>query len=123
MRQIWIFFSLLVVLSAAILWFTLLSGWISLAPSYAFEIVVLLALTTLVIYYYLFQWSKTKPQLFAQFYLLSIAIKIAAYGVFVAIIVVLDPKMAISNAILFLISYLLFTVLEVLFLFRQVNRS
>lgn len=110
-------------LSAAILGIVYQSGWSSVIPSYAMEMVVLLAVTTGVIFFYLLQWSSSRPQLFVQFYLLSIAVKIAAYGAFVAVVVINDPPMAVANSILFLVSYVLFTFLEVLFLFSKVNKS
>ncbi len=85
----------------------------------AAEIVLVLAFTTLVIYYYLQSWSKSRPELFTQFYLLSIAVKIVAYGAFVAFIIIDQPEMAIGNVVVFLCCYLTFTLVEVLFLFRQ----
>jgi hypothetical protein len=118
-----IFVALMVLLSAAILGVVYLSGWFAVVPSYTTEIVALLALTTLVIFYYLLNWSQSKGQMFTQFYLLSIAVKLVAYGAFIAIIVVTDPTMAVGNTVLFLASYILFTFLEVLFLFRKVNHS
>lgn len=119
MKRLLLFFLLISFLSAACLFIVYKSGWITNAPSFATEIVLVLAFTTLVIYYYLQSWSKSKAELFTQFYLLSIAVKIVAYGAFVAFIIIDQPEMAIGNVVVFLCCYLTFTLAEVLFLFRQ----
>jgi hypothetical protein len=92
-------------------------------PTYATELLLTLAITTLLIFYYLLQWVHKRPQLFAQFYLLTIALKLLGYGALVAFVVIDDPAGAIANVVLFLLAYVVFTFLEVLFLFRQVTRQ
>jgi len=99
------------------------SGWLTPVPSLVNLIVVLLGVMTFVIYVYLLRWHQKSPQLFTQFYLLSIAIKIVAYGAFVGWMVYYYPDQARPNTVLFLITYVLLTLLEVVFLFRKVNRS
>jgi len=116
------FLGTIVIFSASLLCVVYLSGWVAVAPSFSVEIVLLLAITTLVIYFYLLNWIQKNPSLFAQFYLLSIAVKLLAYGAFVAVMVSFEPDQAIENTLLFLITYLLFTFLEVFFLFQKVKQ-
>jgi hypothetical protein len=116
------FLGTIVIFSAALLYVVYLSRWVAVAPSFSLEIVLLLAITTLVIYFYLLNWIQKNPSLFAQFYLLSIAVKLLAYGAFVAVMVSFEPDQAIENTLLFLITYLLFTFLEVFFLFQKVKQ-
>lgn len=78
-----------------------------------------LTFTTLVIYYYLL---KTRAEQFVQLYLLTLVIKIVAYAGYCLAIAVKDRDNAGGNVIFFLVTYFIFTALEVTFLYRQTSR-
>jgi hypothetical protein len=118
-KSIFPFALVLTVLSAAMLLIFELK-WVA-PPSFGWQIIILLAISTLLIYYYLLDWHQTRPDLFTQFYLASIALKILAYGAVIGIIIYFDKPGAVPNAILFLICYVIFTLLEVAFLFRKIS--
>ena len=112
-----------ILLVVSLLWLGIVKGaWGAQQPSYALELLAALAVTTVLIFYYLLQWVRKQPQLFTQFYLLTIAMKLLGYGALIAFVVIDDPAGAIPNVVLFLLTYVLFTFLEVLFLFLQVTR-
>jgi hypothetical protein len=56
---------------------------------------------------------------FVQFYLLSITLKMAAGLAFIVFIILKVPGDAMGSASLFILSYLLFTLVEVVFLVRK----
>lgn len=87
-------------------------------PSYSFEILALLYSATLIIYYYLYRVSENT---FVQLYLLTMAVKILAYASFALLMVMNDKPGAVSNVVFFLLAYLLFTALEIGFLYRRFN--
>ncbi|MEJ1239134.1 hypothetical protein WBG78_13445 [Chryseolinea sp. T2] len=93
-------------------------GWIEAAPSYSMQTAAILAVFTIVIYRYLDKIEK--PELFIQIYLLSMTIKLIAYGVYVVLMIVDDKPGANSNVLFFLILYVVFTALEVGFLHRKI---
>ena len=94
--------------------------WFDTIPSYAFEIIFVLGVSTGVIFYFLIKRSKTPS--FTQSYLLSIVLKMIGYGSFILVIIFRDKNGAFGNALLFMVAYLLFTALEVGFLFDRINR-
>ena len=87
-------------------------------PSFTNEIVLFLAVATLAIYYKL---TVTRQELFVQFYLLSIAVKVLAYLAFVFFIVLKDRSSAFPNVVFFMTTYVTFTVLEIVFLFPKIS--
>ena len=93
----------------------------AVAPSYTLAIIFSLAVSTFLIYYFLFKRSRDAA--FTQYYLLSIVLKMLGYGTFVLVIIFTDRAGATGNAVLFLVSYLLFTVLEIGFLFTKIDRG
>lgn len=92
-------------------------GWIVEVPSYFFEILVFVSLTTLVLYSYLHKIPSGKQ--FVQFYLLTTVLKLLGYGAFGFIIIVLDRSDAAANSLFFIITYVAFTALETLFLYQK----
>ncbi len=88
-------------------------------PSYGFEIILLLSLSTGIIFFLL---RKIKPSSFTQSYLLSIVVKLLIGGIFISIILFIDKGNAMENALTFIIAYFLFTALEVFFLFQKINK-
>jgi hypothetical protein len=94
--------------------------WFASSPSYPTEIISFLGVSMATIFYFLNR--RLGSPSFVQAYLISITVKMLAYGVFILIIILMDRMGAIPNVILFMVSYLLFTVVEVGFLFRAVNK-
>jgi hypothetical protein len=93
--------------------------WKSL-PSFANEIIAFLTLTTLGLYFALVR-STGSPR-FTPIYLFSMVSKMIFYGAFIFLVIYSDRSGARSNVTLFLVGYIIFTALEVGFLFRVVNR-
>lgn len=93
-------------------------GWMSGMPTFFIEIVVFLFLSTLGLYGFLLKASGGKN--FIQVYLLTMVVKILAYAAFGLIVVYRDPEGAPSNVGIFAIAYLVFTALEIGFLYRKI---
>ena len=115
-------FSIVVLVLAVIIIGTLIGGerlqwWV--VPSFAFAIVSVMAVFTLVLYAYLLQIRKVNPGMFSMFYLLSIAIKLMGGLGAIGVIFWLDQSSAFAHGVIFLAVYLMFTVLEVAFLLRK----
>ena len=89
-------------------------------PTFFIPTLVLLAFTTSVIYVYL---DKSGDAIFVQLYLLTIAVKILAYGAYVFIMAYKDQQGAFMNVVFFLVIYFLFTALEIAFLYRKKTHS
>jgi hypothetical protein len=88
-------------------------------PSFFPEILLFLVFTTLVIYIYL---SKAgSPAIFVRLYLLLLMLKLVAYGVFLFIIILKDRAAIRANVTFFLVTYFVFTVLEIGFLYHKIN--
>ena len=85
-------------------------------PSFAFEIVGIMAVFTFIVYRYLFQLRQRQPDTFGPFYLLSIALKLIAGLALLGTVIWLDKSSSLGNAVVFLISYGLFTSAEVVLL-------
>jgi hypothetical protein len=91
--------------------------WIEALPSFFYQTLVFLLFSTIVIYAYLYKVSK--PDYFVQLYLLTMAVKLLAYGAYVYFMIMGDANGAIENVVFFMITYFLFTTLEILFLYRK----
>jgi len=112
--------SVATVLLVLILWGgTFLNWW--MFPSFWKEVVFFLFFITLIITNYLFKLRQKQQQVFVQFYLLSITLKMIAGLGFVFLLLWKAPTEVRGNVGLFIISYLLFTGLEVNFLMRKAN--
>ena len=101
-------------------WFAM-KGLIDDVPSYQVEILSLLSISTVVIFYFLQKMKATEPLDFVKNFLLSVILKILLSGVFVFILIKLDPAGANANALLFMIGYLFFTGYEVVVLTKKKN--
>jgi len=95
-------------------------GLIRHLPSFYRETLVLLGITTALIFRYLFR--AREPALFVQLYLGTMVIKLLAYGGFCLWIIFKDKPGSISNITFFMVVYLVFTVLEITFLFNKISR-
>jgi hypothetical protein len=112
--------ALAILLWAAAQWFAM-KGLIDAMPSYWLEILLLLSVSTIVIFYFLQKMKATEPLDFVKNFLLSVVLKILLSGVFVFILIKLDPAGANANALFFMISYLFFTGYEVIVLTKKKN--
>lgn len=95
-------------------------AWIYQTPSFLYETTWLVALITSILFVYLYRLEKATY--FVQLYLLSMVAKLIAYLVYNTIIVLEEPGNAVANVVYFLIVYLVFTALEIGFLYRKISR-
>jgi hypothetical protein len=101
---------------------SMLSSWVITkysAPSFLFLIVTSLAAATFLAYFFML---RTTSEDFVKNYLLTIVIKLLAGGLFIGAIIFADIEHAETNAVAFMVVYLLFTGLEVAFLFGRFNK-
>ena len=112
-RNLLVFTVLLSLMTALLAWGA--NAW--LQASFLISILIFLFASTWLVF--VFMNRKADPESFIKNYLLSIVLKLLAGGVFIAIIIFVDKAFANSNAILFMLGYLIFTAVEVIFLFRK----
>ncbi len=93
-------------------------GWSELVPSYAIEIILLLAITTSLIFFFLRRIKMGNPQKFIQSYLLSITVKMILGCLLILIIIFMDREGAFGNALLFILYYFSLTGIEIFFLLK-----
>ena len=96
-------------------------SWIDALPSFFYQTILFLLFATSVVFRYLYRIEK--PDFFVRLYLLTLALKIVAYGAYNLIVILEDRKGAAQNVAFFMIVYVLFTALEVVFLYRKISRS
>ena len=94
------------------------SGILNAYPSYLWHTLIFLNFSTAVIFFYLVRFGTG---VFVQLYLLSMVLKLLAYGAFNLLIILWDRPNAGINVGFFMITYLLFTTLELAFLYRKMN--
>lgn len=90
-------------------------------PGYLEVIISFVAVATLVIYGFTSRKVTEAPEDFIRIYMTATVVRILLFGAGVALMVYLDPNGATANALLFLVTYLLFTILEVAVLWQEVN--
>jgi hypothetical protein len=90
-----------------------------LLPTYWIEVLFFVLFITLVIYYNLSKLRSKQPEVFTQFYLFSIVLKMVGGLALILFVVWDDPTSAAENVTLFIVSYLILTFLEVFFLLRR----
>lgn len=91
-------------------------------PAYFYQTIALLFLGTVGIYFYLLDVKKSKPEYFVQMYIATQFAKILAYGSYMLFVVWDDPNGASDHVLTFMITYFVFTSIEVIFLYRKVRR-
>ena len=96
-------------------------SWIDSLPSFFYQTILFLTFATFVVFRYLYRIEK--PDFFVRLYLLTVALKFVAYGAFNLIVIVEDRNGAAQNVAFFMLVYFLFTLLEVVFLYRKISRS
>jgi hypothetical protein len=94
-------------------------GLLPTLPGLFWEILICLALSTTILFRYLY---RAQSNSFVQLYLLTMVIKLLAYGAFAVFVILEDRAGAPLNIGFFLISYLLFTLLELVILYPKINR-
>ncbi|MCU0356123.1 MAG: hypothetical protein MUE95_00945 [Cyclobacteriaceae bacterium] len=91
-------------------------------PSNGLKSLAFLFLATAGLFYYLRSTKEERPEIFVQLYLLTIAVKLLAYGAYLGLVIWEDRSGAMANVVFFMIVYVAFTVIEITFLWRQVSR-
>jgi predicted neutral ceramidase superfamily lipid hydrolase len=111
----------LVAFTGTLVLLTIVTGLVTVQfanPSFLILILIVLAATTWLVYFFI---QRANREDFIKNYLLTIVLKLLAGGVFIFALLYIDKRGADSNAILFMAAYLLFTGLEVVFLFRRMG--
>lgn len=96
-------------------------GLIPAMPSFLYVSTGIVAFITTVIALYLYRLNK--PSLFVQFYLLSLVVKLLAALAYCLLMVLKDRAGSTANVIYFLVLYVLFTSLEIVFLYKKITVS
>ena len=107
-------------LLVGITYILLITDRIGEIPSYYIQTLILLLFGTIVLYIYLFRFER--QDLFVHVYLLSMVVKLLAYGAYNFFVITDDVNGAVGNVVWFMIVYLIFTVLEITFLHRKVSQ-
>jgi hypothetical protein len=94
-------------------------GYIQQQPTFLTQTLILLFLSTIIIFRYLY--NVKNPSQFVLLYLLLMVVKILAYLAYVLFIVLKDQPGATPNVVFFLVVYFVFTTLEITFLYRHLN--
>ena len=116
------FFITLVVVTTvlvSITWILVNKQWITI-PSFFFQTIIFLLFGTGVLFVYLYRFDK--PDFFIQLYLLTIAVKLLAYGAYNFFMIMEDGKGAVHNVVWFMLVYFIFTALEIVFLYKKISR-
>jgi hypothetical protein len=92
-----------------------------LQPSFFREIVIFLCLSTVGLYWFTVERMEGKPEDFVKIYLGATVLRILFFGGFIFTVMQLDTAGAIENTVFFLVSYFLFTILEVVVLFWKIK--
>ncbi len=112
------YFLLMLAVLASLLgavWFGGTQAWWAL-PVMWIQVLVFLFIAMVIIGVNLLRIRKNQPQVFVQFYLLSIAVKMIAGLAFIFFLIWDNPAEAAPVAALFMAGYILFTSAEVVFL-------
>jgi hypothetical protein len=88
-------------------------------PTYFWQTLFFLNFSTLVIYSYLI---RSGSGTFVQMYLLTMGLKLVAYFGYNLLTILRDQENAEINVGFFMITYLMFTMLELIFLYRRIGR-
>lgn len=87
-------------------------------PSFFVQTLILLTITTSVIFVYLFRARESSY--FTQLYLLTMVVKVLAYCAYNLLMVLKDKPAAVNNVVFFMVVYFVFTALEIGFLYRVI---
>ena len=113
---------LIVVLVLISLIFIWVGQWFfPVLPSYFYQTIALLFFGTVGVYFYLLDVKKNRSEYFIQMYIATQFAKILAYGSYMLFIVWDDSNRASDHVIIFMVTYFVFTAIEVIFLYRKVR--
>jgi uncharacterized membrane protein len=84
------------------------------------EALLMVGLTNILLFKYL---STARPAYFVQLYILTIALKLFAFGGFCLWMVMADRAGAALNIVFFMGVYFIFTAVEITFLFNKISRG
>jgi ABC-type multidrug transport system permease subunit len=101
----------------AITWALINSEWIEL-PSYFFQTLIFLLFGTSILFVFLYKFDK--HGFFVQLYLLTMAVKLVAYGTYNFVMILDDANGAAQNVVWFMMLYFIFTMVEIGFLYRKI---
>jgi len=111
----------LIIFTAVLVLLTIVTGLATVQfanPSFFILILTVLAVATWLVYFFI---HRTNREDFIKNYLLTIVLKLLIGGIFIFTLLYIDKPGADANAIFFMAAYLLFTGLEVGFLFRRLG--
>jgi hypothetical protein len=92
--------------------------WVATLPSYFYQTLIFLLFGTSVLFVYLYRFNK--PDFFVHLYLLSMVVKLIAYGAYNFVMILDDKNGATQNIVWFGVLYFIFTALEIGFLYRRI---
>ena len=95
-------------------------GWFA-RPSYSDEIILFLGLAHLGLFAFVLRQLDSRPDDFVKVYLGSTVLRILFFGLFIFLVLRIDPASGPANALFFLLCYFLFTGLEVAALYPIVS--
>lgn len=108
---------LLSFISFGITYLLVSGGVIAHWPSFTHESLALLIISVGVLYRYLNRVDKAEQ--FISLYLLSMVVKLLAYGAYSFFMIARDESGAAYNLVFFLANYFVFTALEIGFLYQK----
>jgi hypothetical protein len=88
-------------------------------PTFFIKTLVFLVFGTAVIFVYLYKANKTG--FFLQLYLLTMVLKLLAYCGYNLIMILTDRASAVENVVFFMVTYFIFTLLEIVFLYGKIS--
>jgi len=94
-------------------------SWLGHQPSFLYQTLFFLAITTAIIYRYLSRIRK--PDQFVQLFLLMTVIKLIAFLGYNVLMVVKDKPGAKYNVLFFLLAYFAYTLFEIVSLYRLIG--
>lgn len=91
-------------------------------PMPSFFVVTLLFLTAVTGLSFALLYKSSNPFAFLRWYLLSTTFRLLGYGAYNLIMIFKDRSGATANVLFFMLTYLVFTVLEIAFLYVRFSR-
>lgn len=109
-------------LMITMVWAMVSNGWwITTLPSFFYQTISFLLFGTGLLFVYLYKFDK--PDYFVHLYLLTMAVKLLAYGAYNFFMVIEDRQQAVENVVWFMVLYIAFTGIEISFLYQKISRS
>src|SRR5688572_23306152 len=103
-----------------LVWLAVDFKWMAAMPSFFFQTTIFLLFGSGLLYIYLYRFNK--PDFFIQLYLLSMAVKLLAYGAYNFFMIMEDRAGAVYNVVWFMTLYFIFTALEIGFLYQKISK-